>query len=122
MPWVYVQINGHLYRPGGSLACRTGYSGFGYGKNNPGAQAVPYVGPIPTGLYMIGPPHNHHGKRFAMELEALFCSSIKRDHFLIHGDNPHHPGSSSEGCIIVPPNVREEIAASDDKELEVRSY
>jgi hypothetical protein len=123
MAWVYVQINGHLYRPGGGLACRTGYSGLLLGKNNPAMEAIPEYGPIPRGLYLIGPPGGFHpGLQFAMELEALFCSSIKRDGFLIHGENQSHHGYSSKGCIIVPPNVREEVAASDDKELEVRSY
>jgi len=122
MAWVYVQFNGHLYRPGGSLACRSGYSGYGFGKDNPAMEAVPNMGPIPVGLYSIGPPGNIAGRQFAMRLEAIVSWITWRDGFLIHGDSRSHPGEASEGCIIVPLNVRVEIAASDDKELEVRSY
>jgi hypothetical protein len=42
-----------------------------------------------------------------------------RGGFLIHGDSLQHTGSASHGCIILPRPTRMEIAASEDRELEV---
>jgi hypothetical protein len=41
--------------------------------------------------------------------------------FLMHGDSGAHPGEASEGCIIMPRNVREAVWTGGDHELEVVS-
>ena len=42
-----------------------------------------------------------------------------RDGFLIHGDSIAHPGTASQGCIILNRLQREHIAASPVKLLRV---
>jgi hypothetical protein len=42
-----------------------------------------------------------------------------RGGFYIHGDNPHHPGWSSDGCIIMAHVIREQIDADSDRRLTV---
>ena len=50
---------------------------------------------------------------------AKFSWMFGRDGFLIHGDSIVHTGQASQGCIILPRSIREQIAASEDDELEV---
>ncbi len=42
-----------------------------------------------------------------------------RSGFFMHGDSLAHPGQSSEGCIVMPEDVRELVAASPDRGLSV---
>jgi hypothetical protein len=42
-----------------------------------------------------------------------------RSGFLIHGDSIIRPGTASRGCIILAREIREQIAASGDADLEV---
>lgn len=120
--WVYEQLSGRTLDPDGNVVA-FGYSGKGYGKNNPIMQNISDTGPIPAGYYIIGPPEDTvaHGP-FVLPLtpdpgNEMFC----RDKFLIHGDNVHKPGAASEGCIILPHWVREQIARSSDRILQVVS-
>jgi len=39
--------------------------------------------------------------------------------FLIHGDSTAHFGRASDGCIVMPINVRHTIWASGDRQVEV---
>ena len=39
-------------------------------------------------------------------------NTFGRDSFLIHGDSSEHPGAASRGCIILPRNIRDQIAAA----------
>ena len=55
-----------------------------------------------------------------MRLEPRGHNAHGRDGFLIHGDNPALNGSASEGCIILGKPLRELIAASTDKDLNVK--
>jgi hypothetical protein len=121
MPWIYVQRSGHLLRPDGSHA-GMGYSGRLTYRDNPSAQDLPNFGPIQAGFYTIGWPYNDrkHNKEFVMDLTPL--SPISRSGFQIHGDKRGDPGFASEGCIILGPTVRAEIAVSGDRVLEVRKY
>jgi len=116
MPWTYSQSTGQLSRNGTNVA--TGYSGTGPGRNNPSAQANHNVGPIPRGIYTIGPPYNTdtHGPH-VMALSPVGHNALGRDGFLIHGDNTRH--DASNGCIILPPNIRNQISNSGDNTLEV---
>lgn len=118
--WTYDQFTGMLCAPDGTLAA-VGYSGAGDGKNNPAMQNVPDVGPIPQGTYTISQPYNspEHGP-FAMPLIPSPANAMfGRSGFLMHGDSLEHPGCASEGCIIMPPQVRQAVWASGDRELQV---
>ncbi len=42
-----------------------------------------------------------------------------RDGFLVDGDNSKHNKSASKGCIILDRNIKENISASNDRELSV---
>jgi len=116
MPWTYSQSTGTLTRDSQFVA--TGYSGAGIGRNNPAEESVPDVGPIPQGRYSIGPPFDAviQGP-CVMRLTPVGHDALGRDGFLIHGDNLAHDAST--GCIILPREVRDAIAASDDCDLEV---
>ena len=115
--WTYEQATGKLSHDGADVA--TGYSGAGDGKNNPADEAIQGVGPIPTGSYTIGQPYDTttHGP-FVMRLTPAADNQMDgRSGFLMHGDNATH--TASQGCIIMPRNVREQVAASGDMDLTV---
>ncbi len=96
----------------------TGYSGSGSGRNNPAQQAVRDVGPIPQGLYSIGPQFNAPVQGpCSMRLSPVGQDALGRDGFMIHGDNAAHDAST--GCVILPEEARQQIALSSDRELEV---
>jgi RHS repeat-associated protein len=116
LEWVYHQGTGELYHNGTLVG--TGYSGTGEGRNNPDAQGQPNVGPIPQGDWNIGDPYNdpHRGQN-TMRLTPSGHDAQGRSGFLIHGDNSRH--DASEGCIILPPDVRRTIANSGDHDLRV---
>jgi len=118
--WIYEQSTGKLSSTDtGFLA--TGYSGNGTGKNNPLAQSIHDVGPIPSGVYAIGAPFNSpdHGP-FALRLSPDAANQMfGRTGFLMHGDSREHPGCASKGCVIMPREARETVWASGDRELQV---
>jgi Protein of unknown function (DUF2778) len=116
MAWIYCQGSGQLTRDGEPVA--SGYSGAGIGRNNPAQQAVPNLGPIPQGRYSIGPEFDAPVQGpCSMRLTPEGHDALGRDGFLIHGDNAAHDAST--GCIVLPPEARQEIAASADRELQV---
>ena len=122
MSWNYEQVTGYMRSPDG-LVVGMGYSGASLGKNNPAAQSMENRGPIPVGAYTIGDPHDTvtHGP-FVLPLAPDSGNEMfGRSGFLIHGDSVVAPGTASEGCIIMPKLVREEIARSLDRKLEVIS-
>lgn len=119
MSWDYEQSSGQLSKDGVQVA--VGYSGAGEGKNNPAMQSVPNVGPIPLGSYTAGDPYDTmtHGP-FVLRLTPSPANDMfGRAGFLIHGDSVVAPGTASEGCIILDRAVREQIAASADRDVEV---
>jgi hypothetical protein len=119
MTWVYKQSTGALLRLGQTVGM--GYSGNGAGKNNPAMQNVPNVGPIPEGRYTINDPiDSPKVGPYALPLDPMAgTNTFGRSDFLIHGDSIVHPGEASEGCIILLRSVRQEIIASDDRDLDV---
>src|SRR5690606_14747144 len=118
MSWEYSQSTGELKLNGAYVA--TGYSGAGEGKNNPDMQHLRNVVPIPRGSYHIGSPRNSGSRgRHVMDLTPYGHNALGRTEFLIHGDSISNPGNASEGCIILPRNIRERISASGDNLLEV---
>lgn len=121
--WTYKQSSGQLWH-GDPEPVATGYSGAEPdGKNNPTMQDVRDIGPIPCGAYTIGSPRNSptHGP-FALPLSPDPDNEMfGRSEFLMHGDSIEHPGQASEGCIIMPRNVRERVWNSSDHRLTVMS-
>jgi len=118
--WTYEQRTGELQQDDKPIA--TGYSGSGAGKNNPAMESVPNVGPIPNGDWVIsGPPVDtpSHGP-YVLHLEpAAGTETFGRSGFLMHGDSKEHPGCASEGCVVLPRKVREQVWNSGDRELRV---
>jgi hypothetical protein len=97
------------------------FSGDGPGKDNPGAIAIPNVGPLPPGRYYIvdrgsGGIFTHlldlfrtyvygtdRSKWFALYNantldDWVFVDHVKRGNFRLH---PHGPRNLSEGCITL---------------------
>ena len=118
--WTYSQKSGELQQDGKHVA--EGYSGTGDGKNNPAMENVPNVGPIPRGDWNVsGPPVDTrtHGP-YVLHLEPKpETKTFGRDGFLMHGDSKEHPGTASQGCLIFPRQVREQVWNSGDRDLEV---
>jgi hypothetical protein len=117
--WIYDQATGALSRDDKPVA--EGYSGFGDGKDNPVMQNVPDTGPIPRGVYAIGPPHDTttHGPHVMALTPVDGTDTFGRSGFLIHGDSIEHPGTASHGCIILARAIRDEIASSGDNQIQV---
>ncbi len=100
----------------------TGYSGAGVGKNNPGMEKVHNVGPIPQGDWkIVGPPVNtpEHGPYVLKLKPAADTPTFGRSGFLMHGDSKQSPGNASQGCVILPRAVREQVWKSGDADLKV---
>ena len=123
--WVYEQQSGRLYAPDGTHAA-TGYAGGNEGKNPAGvnnhdAQGTKSVGPLPVGFYTFGEPvaQSQLGPFAIPLLPDATNTMYGRGGFYCHGDTPQLNHSASEGCMIFPRQVRDEIAASGDKQLAV---
>ena len=117
--WTYDQKSGQLSRDGANII--RGYSGAGEGKNRPEDQEIHNVGPIPRGKYTINAPQDTvtHGPYVLPLTPSPENEMFGRDGFLIHGDSKVDPGTASEGCVILPRNIRERIWASGDTEFTV---
>ena len=120
LAWTYSQKTGELHQDGKHIS--TGYSGASDGKNNPAKQNVHNVGPIPAGDWTItGPPISttDHGPYVLRLQPGQETETFGRSGFLMHGDSKEHPGTASQGCIIMPRAVREQVWNSGDRDLEV---
>ena len=117
MPWKYDQSSGELSYNG--MVIGTGYAGKGIGKNNPKMEHVVDVGPIPKGEYQIGPAHRSSTGLgpVVLDLDPVGHNALGRTLFRIHGDNA--TSTASEGCIIMSRPVRQRVADSQDRILEV---
>jgi hypothetical protein len=133
--WTFEIITGKMYRPNGSLLA-TGYAG-GWGgisadKNNPAAENIPDEGPLPEGMWTIGPSFYNVEMGCAVvmrltpdpdvNLKGRDAFSGGLEHFMIHGDSLENPGCASKGCIIMPRTARNEISASIDRRLSVVAH
>lgn len=123
--WVYEQSSGRLYAPDGTHAA-TGYAGGNEGKNPEGvnshdSQNIKGVGPLPVGFYTFGEvvQQSQLGPFAISLLPSDGNSMFGRGGFYCHGDNMQLNESASEGCIIMPRAVRDEVYASGDKQLAV---
>lgn len=101
-----------------------GYAGaFGY-SNKPQFQNLKYKGPLPCGLYSMGPAIDHSKLGpVAIPLQPSPENEMfDRGDFYIHGDNVINPGHGSDGCICAPRFARERLNASEDRLIEVVAY
>lgn len=117
---IYEQSTGRIVSDSGWLFGQ-GYAGNGEGKNNPKFEQVKNVGPLPRGIYKIGMPYDsEHTGPFTLPLTPDENNKMYgRSGFCMHGDSVSEPGTASNGCIILPRKVREEISMSTDKKLVV---
>jgi hypothetical protein len=121
MAWTYSQTDGKLYDPDGKLA-GIGYSGNGSDLDNPKGQGDIGHGPIPQGLWTIGIFGEHPvlGPLSAPLVPIPGNDMDGRDGgFYIHGDNEAMNHSASDGCIILARTIRQAVAASQDRLLNV---
>jgi len=125
----YEQVTGRWLSDSGNVL-GIGYSGGNCGQtpsgcNNPDAQMIHDVGPIPQGKYTIQPPQNTitHGPYVLPLLPDPLNTMYGRSGMLVHGDSVISPGKrmASEGCIILPRQIREQIWNSGDHALTVIS-
>lgn len=116
--WTFNSANGNLSFNGELVGA--GYSGVREGLNNPAMNNVPDVGPIPSGMWVIGEFFNDPGgkgpivARLTPEPETV---THGRSSFMIHGDNSEANHTASEGCIILQRPYREQIMNSGDSSL-----
>lgn len=120
--WVYSQKNGKLFH--NDTLVGIGYAGaFGPTQNNPDAQCLIKLGPLPRGLYMIGPAYVHpHLGPVTMNLTPDLANDMcdpPRAFFRIHPDSVAAPGHGSEGCICMARAIRVQVDSSTDKRLQV---
>jgi hypothetical protein len=123
--WKFVITSGALIDPTGKQIA-LGYAGGNLGKNpeginNPLVVSVHNIGPLPPGFYTFGHLYDPHPKlgRYAFELipdaqNVMFG----RSGFFCHGDTAisRH---ASEGCIIMPHDIRVLMFTSGDHRLQV---
>ena len=66
------------------------------------------IGPLPQGLYRVGPWGNHPpvGPNSAALTWIGGPNNYGRSGFFIHGPGADDPANSSEGCIVVPHDDR----------------
>lgn len=119
MPWTYSQSTGTLNHGGHEVG--QGYSGHGAGRNNSAMQAVRGLGPTPVGTYTVGAPHHSRNTgNYTMNLDPQAGTNTwGRTLLRVHGDNPMHPGESSDGCIVLPLSNRQSIWNSGDHTVQV---
>lgn len=112
--WIYEDRIGRLRTAdsnGSKIEGMGLYSGFAQGKNDPLAEHLPGIGPIPQGFYLIGAveeDETRHGP-VAIHLVPVAGQIYGRSGFMVHGDSRSAPGAASHGCIIAPRPIRERM-------------
>lgn len=119
--WIYNQSNGATSRLG--VLAGFGYSGaLGY-VNDPEAERLIGLGPIPRGSYQIGSPVDlqNLGPHVMSLTPDADTDTFGRGGFFIHGDSVEFAGQerASHGCIILSRAIRNQISESGDTLLEV---
>ena len=114
------QISSGVLSKGPSII-GVGYSGQPECKNDPAKCSVHNKGPIPPGIYKIEAPVDtvKHGPYVLWLTPSPRNEMHGRSAFGIHGDNAKGDESASEGCIIMPRKVREDVYKNGDLDLEV---
>lgn len=106
----YEQSTGRFYDGKGNLlGC--GAAGQQVGYNNPEAESIKDIGPLPRGFYKIGPSYHHpHLGPVTMNLTPFPENEMHgRGDFRIHGFSADHPELSSHGCICQHLSTRQAI-------------
>lgn len=106
MSWLYSQRSGEVKSPSGDHFL-FGYAGNGPGLNNPDAQDVQNVGPLPRGKYRMSNFVQAHPTvgSCAIELSPYSTNQMfGRSGFFIHGLAIMDPLHSSHGCPIIGNN------------------
>ena len=122
-PYLKYEQKSGITSIGGRFIC-VGYSGKGEGLNNvEWENRLPdddpaNDGPIPRGIWKIGPIGNSGKFVMRMVLSPVTYKGT-RSAFLIHGPHADDNKDSSSGCIILERKYRDEIAASGIKILKV---
>lgn len=119
MTWSYSVKDGWMMRNG--VIMGVGYSGHGAGLDNPDAEDQKGIGPIPHGVWTMGTffDHPHLGPIVSHLSPGRATEVFGRSGFFIHGDNADVNHSASDGCIVLPRNLREAIRDSRDRTLVV---
>ena len=118
--WTYRQSDGELSHDGTVVG--TGYAGMPPdGKNNPDAQEIHDVGPLPRGTYTIlesrmDPKLGPCAMQLAPDPDN---EMFGRSGFFMHADSAAHPGRASEGCIVLSMKLLGLVSVSQDRRLEV---
>ncbi len=127
LAWEYNQRTGNIVHRGNNGRITPGSGSNGYSGapgfvNDPNAESRRSQGPIPRGSYTINPQINSEntGVGVLPLTPNPGTNTFGRDNFQIHGDNPRLNQTGSEGCIILPRNVRNRINGSGDNQLIVR--
>jgi hypothetical protein len=117
----YSQTHG-TFSDAGEVIAR-GWAGRGLGKNNPAMEDAHCIGPLPKGVYTIGPWEAQHGRLGTLVAPLIQVSgeTFGRSAFFIHGpaSDPEHYGQESMGCTVVPRADRLKIKLSGATFLEV---
>jgi hypothetical protein len=118
----YSQTTGEM-RTALDVLLGTGYAGHGEGVNNPTMQSIHNTGPLPQGIYTIGPPVNTttHGPYVMWLTPDPANEMFGRSGFGIHADEIANPGKrlASTGCIVMSNQARLAIWATADHQLQV---
>lgn len=117
--FIYVQDSGAIYDETGSKIA-FGWAGNHAGRNNPDMQTVPSVGPLPIGLYDVGPwgdaksvpGYPAHLGPLVASLTQVEGQTFGRSGFYLHGPGGADPANCSHGCIVIPRAMREVVAAA----------
>ncbi|HZR66976.1 MAG TPA: tlde1 domain-containing protein [Terriglobales bacterium] len=125
MSWTFEISTGKLYDASGKCVA-TGYAGGGLGKepeakDNPAAEPLKGIGPLPEGRYTLATPvPSSQLGQFAIPLVPDAANQMYgRSGFYCHGDSIENPGCASEGCVIMPRAIREAMWNSPDHDLQV---
>jgi hypothetical protein len=121
--WVFHQSSGILEHNGQRVS--SGYSGVRVAGLNL-AQALAYFGPVPGGLYAFErngfssietvQKKGLHAMPYVLTLTPVGHNAQGRSGFLVHGDyrDRQMRGTASDGCIILPKDVRRSMWESAD--------
>ncbi len=120
MSWKFLIAEGRILKPDGSYHC-TAYSGAPGYIDNPDAESLRNLGPIPEGLYRFGTPVDtpDHGPFFIPLIPDPTNRMYNRGSFGWHGDSIKHPGCASQGCVISIQLARRAAWESEDHVFEV---
>lgn len=124
---IFNRSTGTIYRapdagPHSGEIIATGiWSGHGDAANDPSRESEHGIGPLPAGVYEIGPmrdsatlgPH-------VMDLTQISGNTFGRSLFRIHGDTVNDANhAASDGCIIAPRTARDLINTLSDRRITV---